>query len=78
MQSQRFCNLLANTQDRVERSHGFLENHGDFFCPQIAHGLRIRLHQVLLFKPYLTLGNASGWHCQKFHDGHGRDAFSAA
>ena len=78
VQPECLGNLLTHTQNRVERRHGLLKNHGNFFSPQIAHSLRICLHQVCALEPYLAVGDASGRHGQEFHDGHGGDTFTAA
>jgi len=77
VQTQRFGNLLTHAQHGVEGGHGFLEDHGNFFGTQTAHGLRVGLHQVLPFKPNLAIGNAARRHGQQLHDGHGCDAFAA-
>ena len=78
VQPERLCYLLTHTQNRVERSHGFLKNHRNLFGSQVAHGLRVCLHQILALKPNLAIGNATGRHGQQLHDGHGCHTFTAA
>src|SRR3546814_17519585 len=40
MLAQRFRNLPAYVVHRVERGHGFLENHGNLTATQLAHVAR--------------------------------------
>ena len=77
VQTQGFSNLLTHRQDRVERGHGFLKDHGNLTGTNLLHRRRVGLHQVLPFKPNLAIGNAPRWHGQQLHDGHGRDTFAA-
>ena len=39
-------NLVADTHDRIERGHGFLEDHGDVGAAQAAHVVVGKLQQV--------------------------------
>ena len=34
---QTFCELDADGQDRVQRSHGILKNHGHIVAPDLAY-----------------------------------------
>jgi len=53
-------NLAADGQDRIERSHGFLEDHRDLVPPDVAHRPLGLLQQVLAFEFYLATNNPAG------------------
>ena len=65
---KRFRNLLTTFNDRIQRSHRFLKNHGYFIAPDILHLLLRNLHQVLSLIENFSLGNLSRRIRNKLHN----------
>src|SRR5690606_2773415 len=64
-------------EQRIQRRHGFLEDHGYPIATDIAPATLIQIKQVLAMKEDLTTGHLARWLDQP-HDGKGRDRFTAA
>ena len=47
MEQDNFPDLIAHRHDRVQRSHGILEDHGDLSAADLAHLLFRILQKVL-------------------------------
>jgi hypothetical protein len=73
-----FDQLVANREGRVQRGHGFLENHGHAVAAQGAHGVRPQRGEVGAFKADGPGGNAALALGQQAHDGQRGHAFAAA
>ena len=71
------ADLAADRKHRIERGHGFLENHGDVAAPDLAH-LRARdLQQVLPLETNLSPDDLPGGIVDQAHDGERGHAFAA-
>ena len=55
MQLNRFGNLFADRQDRIERRHRVLKDHRDLAAANLAHLRSGFLEQVFAFEEYLAL-----------------------
>src|SRR5450759_4211056 len=57
MQGNSFTDLITNRVDRIERRHGFLEDHGDFVTAYHAHLFFILLEKVFPMEEDLASDN---------------------
>jgi hypothetical protein len=78
MEGEDLQQLPADTVDRVQCRHGFLENHPDAPAPDPLHRIRRQLHQVFPIEPDRPAFNDAGRTGKQPHDGQGRNAFTAA
>src|SRR5450759_3979592 len=77
MQSNGFANLIPNRVDRIERRHGFLEDHGDFVTAYHAHLFFILLEKVFPMEEDLASDDLTRRVGNKAHDREGCNGFSA-
>src|SRR5450756_1945622 len=77
MQSNGFANLIPNRVDRIERRHGFLEDHGDFVTTYHAHLFFILLEKVFPMEEDLASDDLTRRVGNKAHDREGCNGFSA-
>ena len=75
---QRFRELTADCQNRVERSHGLLEDHREFRPADSQHLVSVHLQDVHAVQEYLALLDHSGWPGNQPHDGERGNALPAA
>ncbi len=78
MKAQDLTDLLADPVDRIQRGHGFLENHRDVVAPHPAHPGFIEFQQVLVFKPDFAPGDKARGFRYETHDRQGCHAFAAS
>ena len=50
MFNDRFLDLIADAQDRIQGSHRILENHSNSISPQLSHLCITQLEEVATFK----------------------------
>ena len=67
MELQRLYDLKPDRQDRIERGHGLLEDHGDLPASDVAHLFFRKREQVAVFELNTPFRNAAGAR-QKPHD----------
>ena len=60
MKSQRLRDLLSALDNRIQRSHRFLKNHGHLVSPQFLHLFFGKFNQILPFIQDLASRNPSG------------------
>ena len=60
-----------------QAGHGFLEDHGDLFAPDLSHPFPIQLAEVLAAESNLSFHNPSGRVRDQPHDGEGAHGFAA-
>ncbi len=77
MQNQRFGNLVADGEDRIERGHRLLEDHADRAAADLAHFGFACGKQILAVEQDPALG-ARASRRQEPHGGKRRDAFAGA
>ena len=77
VQLECFTDLLTNRQDRIERSHGLLENHADFVASKLTHLLFSRFQQILPIKQDPAC-HASWWLRHQSQHRHGSDGFTTS
>ncbi len=53
--------LITDREDRIERSHGFLENHSNPASPNALHFLFPEIQKVFAVKKDLAPGDFTGW-----------------
>ena len=58
VQLERFTNLIAHGEHRVERGHGLLKNHRDAVAAHLAHAFFAGLDQVFALKQHLAAADA--------------------
>ena len=76
MQTQRFGNLLANREDRIQRGHRILKDHRDVVTTHGAHlGIR-KLQQIAVFEKNLA-GDDLSRRRNQTHDRKRRDRLAA-
>ncbi len=76
--ADRLGQLIADGEDRIERTHRLLEDHGDALA---ADGAQLRGaggQQILALEEDLAAEHARGWRRQQTEDREGRDALAAA
>ena len=76
--ADRFADLVADGENRVERSHRFLKNHGDTIAPDAPHRIKRQLQKILLFKTNRSADFYRGMFLQKSQDGEGGEGFARA
>ncbi len=69
--------LLADRENRVKGSHGFLKNHGDFFPPNLLECLFVKVEKILPFKKNLPLRDSTWRLRDQAEDGQRRNGFAA-
>jgi hypothetical protein len=78
VQDQRFGDLVADGQDRIQRRHRLLEDHGYGVAANLAHlGLR-QVEQIATLEHHASVDGASGRRRDQAQEGKRRDAFAAA
>ena len=61
LELQDLGNLVTNGEQRVERGHGLLENHGDVAAAHLAQLCLVHAQQIRVFKDcFATHPSASG------------------
>ena len=78
MRADRFHDLLANGEDRVQRGHRFLENHCDAGATQTLHRAVGQFQKILSLELDAAAADAGRRAWQQAHDGQRGDAFAAA
>src|SRR5450756_738161 len=77
MQGNSFTNLISNCVDRIERCHGFLEDHGDLVTAYQAHLFFILLEKVFPMEEDLASDNLARRIRNEAQDREGCNGFSA-
>ncbi len=78
MQHQHFRDLLANRENRVERGHRLLKNHGDLVAPNGAHRLGGKPGEIAPLVEDAPRADRNRRIGQQPQDREGRDAFATA
>ena len=78
VQEQRFEQLIADGVHRVERGHGFLENHGNIIAPDMADFGHGQLQHVTAVKDNPAAGRDAAGLFKKTEDGHCGHGFPGA
>ena len=78
MDEQRLHDLLSDRQDRIERGHRLLEDHGDVASAHRAHLVVGEIEQVAPLEQDAARGNAGGVLGQQPHDGERGNRLAAA
>src|SRR4030042_2309522 len=78
MELDRLLDLVADGEDRVERSHGLLEDHGDAVSPHLPDLVRVEAQEVHSLKLSPPLNQLARRHGDKLQQGHCRNALAAA
>src|SRR5664280_1998234 len=76
MQGNSFTNLISNCVDRIERCHGFLEDHGDLVTAYQAHLFFILLEKVFPMEKDLAFDDLARRIRNEAHDREGCNGFS--
>ena len=61
VQLERFADLTANGQDRIQRGHRVLEDHGDVVATHLPHVVLFELEQVTSVEHDLARDDFAGW-----------------
>ena len=78
MQAKHFPHLIPHREDRVQRRHGLLKNHGNPVASDFAHiGFR-KLEKILAVEENATVHDFPGRVRNQLDDGMRRNAFAAA
>ena len=75
--ADRFGNLDADLEDRVQRRHRLLKHHGDVVAADVAHVPLGNRGEVAALEADLATGDAAG-RGDEAHDRHGRHALAAS
>jgi hypothetical protein len=78
MDQERLHELQTDREHRVQRGHGFLEDHGDLPAPHRAHRFGIERCKIPAGKADATAGDAAGGLRQQPHDGERGDRFAGS
>src|SRR4030042_1242501 len=70
MELDRLLDLVADSEDRVERSHGLLENHGYAVSPHLPDPIRVEAQEVHSLKLSPPLNQLARRHGDKLQQGH--------
>ncbi len=76
MKQQGFDELILNAQERVQRGHRVLENHGDAAAANAIELSLGHLQQIFPFKKGFAGFNPSGWFWNQTHEGVAGDRFA--
>src|SRR6516225_5998542 len=77
MQEQSFHDLFADAENGVQRSHRFLEDHGNAISPHLPHTFFRLLQEVDTVQEDLA-GFYPAWGHNQPHDGVGGNTLAAA
>ena len=78
MGNDRFLDLIANGEDRIEGGHGFLEDHGDLLTPKPLERILFEIQEVFPFEEDLPPPDLSGRLRHQLEYGEGRNGLAAA
>ena len=77
MQQDGFADLLSDCVYRIQRGHGFLEDHGYPVAADLIHFLDGLWHQIFSVQKDLPFDDPAGL-LHQMHNGHGSHAFATA
>ena len=78
MQDHHLLDLVPDRQQRVQRCHRFLEDHGDLAAPHRPHLVIRELQQVGAIHLYAARGDLPGRHGDQPHQGQCGDGLAAS
>jgi hypothetical protein len=77
VETNHLAHLIAHGEDRVERGHGLLKDHGNPVAPDLTHPGFGVAQKVFSLEPDLAADDLSGRLGNELDDGVRRDAFAA-